>query len=41
MRKSVIITLFIIYIASIVLIGYFGTKVKSYDTNKNTETFIK
>ena len=34
MRKSVIITLFIIYIASIVIIGYFGTKVKSYDTNK-------
>lgn len=34
MKKSTIIIIFIIYLASIVLIGFFGMKVKVYDVQK-------
>lgn len=34
MKKSVVITIFIIYIASIIAIGFFGIKLKVYDEVK-------
>jgi len=33
MKKSVIVLIFIIYIASIVFINFFGMKIMSYETN--------
>lgn len=34
MKKSTIIIIFIIYVASIILIGFFGMRVKAYDLQK-------
>ena len=38
MKKSTIIIIFIIYVASIILIGFFGMKVKAYDLQKYVES---
>lgn len=38
MKKSTIIIIFIVYLASIILIGFFGMKVKAYDIKKYVKT---
>lgn len=38
MKKSTAIIIFIVYLASIILIGFFGMKVKAYDLQKYVKT---
>ena len=40
MKKSVILTLFVVYIASICIVGFYGAKTRVYDETKKVEQIV-